>query len=296
MSISINIPPGKYVVAVSGGVDSVVLLNLLAQHDQLNLIVAHFNHGIRKDSGIDENLTKDITLSKGLIFESAKLELGPDASEEEARQARYKFLNSVLKKHHAKAIITAHHQDDLIETSIINILRGTNRRGLTSLKTRQNIIRPLLLYPKTELVKYAKENKLKWHEDSTNKNKKYLRNKVRLDIVSKMTSTQRVQWLKILDSNESRNQKIDELLEIILKKGLHKGRPIINRQWFIMLPHSVSKEVVAYIVHRQGYKDVDKKTIEKIAIQIKTLKSGKKIQANGFDVMLTKRSARFFSR
>jgi len=293
----INVPSGKYVVAVSGGVDSVVLLDLLAssrfQIPNSEFIVAHFNHGIRDDSDKDENLVAKLAESHGLKFVSTKGQLGKNASEAEARQARYDFLHKIMTQEHASAIITAHHQDDVIETSIINILRGTNRRGLTALRSQKNIIRPLLLYPKSELVKYAKEHKLKWREDSTNLDKKFLRNKVRLDIVSKMTPEQRVQWLKILDSNEQKNQKIDGLLDMILKRGLHKGRPVLARQWFNMLPHSVSKEVIAYILHQQGLKDIDKKTIERLSVQIKTLPAGKTIQAVGFEVTLTKRSARF---
>jgi tRNA(Ile)-lysidine synthase len=292
MDIQVIIPKGRYVVAVSGGVDSVVLLDVLAKDRGLNLIVAHFNHGIRQDSDKDENLSKQIAQKYGLVFESTKGNLGKDVSEAKAREARYHFLKAVKHKYNADAIITAHHQDDLIETSMINILRGTNRRGLTALKTRNHIIRPLLLYPKSALITYAKEHKLIWHEDSTNKDKKYLRNQVRIDVVAKMTSQQRVKWLKILDSNEKRNKQIDDLLEILLKRGLHKGRMIINRKWFATLPHSISKEIIAFLVHKVGVRDIDKKTIERLATQIKTLPAGKTIQATGFEVKLTKRSAR----
>lgn len=296
MNIPLNIPKGKYVVAVSGGVDSMVLLDILAKNRQLNLIVAHFNHGIRKDSHVDEVLVKKICDNRDLVFVSGQGNLGKDASEEKARDARYAFLSKVLKDHNAKAIITAHHQDDLIETSIINLLRGTNRRGLTALQNKDDILRPLLLYPKVALVEYAKSNHLQWREDSTNKDKKYLRNFVRLEIVSKMTSLQRIKWLKILDAIEKRNKAINTQLEFLFKKSLHRNQMVLNRKWFCLLPHIICKEVVAGILYKMDIKNFDKKTIERLAVQIKTLPAGKTIQLVRANIYLTKRSARFKNR
>ncbi len=80
------------------------------------------------------------------------------------------FSKSTKKKHHADAIVTAHHQDDVVETAIINLVRGTGRKGLTALADRPDIRRPLLNIPKSEIQKYAKTNDLDWREDETNKN------------------------------------------------------------------------------------------------------------------------------
>jgi tRNA(Ile)-lysidine synthase TilS/MesJ len=96
--------------------------------------------------------------------------LGPKTSEAKARDARYKFLEEVKAVNKAKAIVTAHHQDDVLETAILNMLRGTGRRGLTSLQNRKNLIRPLLKFSKAAIKNYAKSHKLKWREDSTNEN------------------------------------------------------------------------------------------------------------------------------
>ncbi len=170
-----------------------------------------------------------------------RAELGPNASEEVARKARYDFLGALVKKYQANAIITAHHQDDVIETSIINLLRGTGRHGLTSLKSRQGMLRPLLGYPKQELVSYANANKLAWREDPTNQDVKYLRNKVRQQIVPKMSVEQRIEWLKILQNAYDSNEKIDSELQSLLRRGLHKGNPVLSRAWFRMLPHDVAR-------------------------------------------------------
>jgi tRNA(Ile)-lysidine synthetase-like protein len=300
MDLKVNLPEGKYVLAVSGGVDSVVLLDLLSniQHPTSNiqLIIAHFDHGIRKDSQKDAKLVENFAKKYKLPFEIKNGKLGKDVSEAEAREKRYAFLHEVKSKHKAVAIITAHHQDDLIETSIINILRGTGRRGLSSLKNRDETLRPLLNYPKKELVEYAKQHKLDWREDSTNQDPKYLRNMVRQNIMPKITSKERKKWLNILTNVQEINKKIDKEVDELLRRGLHKNQLVLNRSWFIMLPHKIAKEVVLNLLVRVEVTELDRKSIERITVQIKTLPAGKILQATDVDVLLTKRSARFKSR
>ncbi|HUD03264.1 MAG TPA: tRNA lysidine(34) synthetase TilS [Patescibacteria group bacterium] len=291
-----TLPPGKYVVAVSGGVDSVVLLDVLAKHKNLELIVAHFDHGIREDSAKDADFVKQLAGKYGLTFEMAQGKLGSEVSEADAREKRYNFLRQTMEKYDARAIVTAHHQDDVIETSILNICRGTGRRGLSSLKSRHDIARPFLHIPKSELKKYAEDNDLIWHEDSTNADPKYLRNYVRLNVVQKMNNETRAKWLQILQNMDQVNNKLDAEIEQILRHGLHKGQLVLSRKWFIMLPHSIAKEVLMSILDKLNAQDIDKKTIERITVQIKTLPHGKTLQAVGVDVYLTKRSARFKKR
>jgi tRNA(Ile)-lysidine synthase len=129
--MDISVEPGRYVIAVSGGVDSVALLHALTKRPALDMIVAHFDHGIRPESAQDAAFVRTLAESYGLPFVTDRVELGPDASEASARQARYSFLRTLQRQYDATSIITAHHQDDLLETAIINLLRGTGRRGLT---------------------------------------------------------------------------------------------------------------------------------------------------------------------
>ncbi|MHB8136206.1 MAG: tRNA lysidine(34) synthetase TilS [Anaerolineaceae bacterium] len=176
----------KYVVAVSGGVDSVVLLDMLINNNlpaiyqlpftNYQLIVAHFDHGIRDDSKSDAIFVAKLAEQYKLPFETKREELGKGASEEEARDRRYKFLRSVAKKYDAK-LVTAHHADDVIETILINIMRGTGWRGLAAIDS--DIVRPLTDMLKSEIIDYAIKNKLNWREDSTNKQNVYLRNRIR---------------------------------------------------------------------------------------------------------------------
>lgn len=296
MSEYISLPAGTYIVAVSGGVDSVALLDMLAKIPNIKLVIAHFDHGIRPESAQDARFVAELANEYNLPFESERAELGQDASEARARDYRYGFLRRIAKKYDAKALITAHHQDDVIETSMINIIRGTGRSGLSSLTSTNEIIRPILQIPKKELITYATEHNLNWREDDTNTDTKYLRNKIRHEVVANMDDKQREQWLHLLGNLYTTNQKLDNELQALLRRGLHKNTLVLNRAWFTMLPHSIAKEVVRAILVRTGAKDIDRKMIERISVQIKTLPQGKTIQASGVDVFLTKRSARFQSR
>lgn len=177
----------KIILAVSGGVDSIVMLDLIAKYySSGDIIVAHFNHGIRNDSDKDAqfvaNISKDIYHIRCIIGEE---KLAQSASEETARRARYDFLRQIAAKNPGAKIYTAHHLDDLVETVIINFLRGTGWRGLAALDTPK-IHRPLLnaeiIYEpmdKAAIMEYAARRGLHWREDSTNSSSQYLRNRVR---------------------------------------------------------------------------------------------------------------------
>jgi tRNA(Ile)-lysidine synthetase-like protein len=269
--MEIIIKPGRYVVAVSGGVDSIVLLDLLRQNKDLELVVAHFDHGIRSDSVSDRLLVEQVAKKRKLPFYFDEGKLGPNASEATARAKRYEFLNNTKEKTKSKAVITAHHQDDLLETAIINILRGTNRRGLSSMYS-SNIIRPLLPYKKQDLLKYASLQNLVWNEDNTNKDTKYLRNYIRLEIIPKLTPVQRDSVLEIITNSKESNEQIDNLLKAQLASNSKDGK--ISRAWFISLPHNIAREVMSTWLRQQGL-SFNKTTIESLVIAAKTLTSSK---------------------
>src|SRR5262249_18822874 len=153
------------VVAVSGGVDSMTLLDVLAKQPDLRLVVAHFDHGIRADSEQDRQLVQAAAERYGLPFVFDMGHLGPATSEAKARRARYDFLRRVQRSSGARAVVTAHHQDDVLETAMLNLLRGTGRRGLTSLNSRPGLERPLLDTPKWKIKDHALSARLNWRED-----------------------------------------------------------------------------------------------------------------------------------
>ncbi len=185
----------KYVVAVSGGVDSVVLLDAMCRMQEVarqnvpagDIIVAHFDHGIRDDSADDAAFVKNLADNYGVTFVSVREELGAGTSEDTARTRRYKFLFSVCDTYNA-TLVTAHHADDAVETIAINLTRGTGWRGVAVLDN-DKILRPLVEVTKQDILKYAERHSLTWHEDSTNASDIYMRNRIRrqLDEVSSDT-------------------------------------------------------------------------------------------------------------
>lgn len=286
--MDVNFPKsGKYVVAVSGGVDSVVLLDVLRHHAGLELIVAHFDHGIRPDSSEDMKLVGKLAKNYELTYIYEEGKLGTQASEAVAREARYKFLRKVVNENSADGIITAHHQDDLLETAILNMLRGTGRKGLTSLASNSEIIRPLLNIPKQNLIKYAQQNNLDWHEDSTNQDVNYLRNYIRYEILPKFSQADKHHLLNSITNLRSANQEMDQILDEMINLELKDG--LVKRAFFIQLPHNMSKEFMASWLRREGVREFDKLTIERLVIGAKTGSPGKSIEAvRGYKLSLSK--------
>lgn len=276
--MDISVEPGTYVIAVSGGVDSVALLHYLQQIDDLNLTVAHFDHGIRDDSDQDRRFVQKNANDYQLPFVFDVGNLGPAASEAKAREARYQFLQKVADAVAADAIITAHHQDDVVETAIINLMRGTGRKGLTALGTRSGIERPLTDVSKQSLIAYAKDQGLVWREDSTNSNQAYLRNYVRHHITNGFDLNTRQEFSSLINKQRRVNEELDKLLEEELQLNSRDG--VVNRQWFIQLPHSVAKEILATWLRSNKVSTFDSKTLERLAVAAKVGQSGR-----NFDVI-----------
>jgi tRNA(Ile)-lysidine synthase len=273
-----------YIVAVSGGIDSVVLLHIMASQPGMRLVVAHFDHGIRNDSAEDRRLVADMSARLGLEFEYIEGRLPADVSEADARDARYQFLRRVQAQYDAQYIATAHHQDDVLETVIINLARGTGRKGLSSLSSLGELYRPLLGTPKTHIRAYARKHGLVWREDSTNANTDYLRNHIRLKVMPRLDPSARARLLDIVDSARATNLQIDEIVGALLSEHLAEGK--LDRQWFIMLPHIVSKEVMASWLRYAGIMSFDRKKVEKLTVAAKTFNIGKLIDINGRFVMV----------
>jgi tRNA(Ile)-lysidine synthase len=205
-------------------------------------VVAHFNHGIRSESLKDEQLVSKTAKKYGLSYEIGHGCLGPNASEELARKERYKFLHSVAKKYQADGIITAHHQDDLIETAFINILRGTGPRGLAAISSNPNVLRPLLNTSKKKLISYAATQKLKWNDDATNANTKYARNYIRLRLMPKLSIKERQELLKTIDKIADLQKSKDMLIATISHNVMQGNK--INRDKFRSLPSEIGNDIV----------------------------------------------------
>jgi tRNA(Ile)-lysidine synthase len=179
-------PAEPMVVAVSGGVDSVVLLHLLrfAAPSALELTVAHFDHRMRPGSARDAEWVRGLARAWALDFRSAFAGT-PPASEEEARDARYAFLERVRAEVGARAVLTAHHADDQAETVLFRLVRGAHTPGLSGIPARREpgLHRPLLAFWREEIEGYAAEAGLSWREDPTNRDEGFARNSLRMRII-----------------------------------------------------------------------------------------------------------------
>lgn len=220
----------KYIVAVSGGVDSVVLLDILSKKQNSQLTVAHVDHGIRTNSNDDAVSVKELARQYRLPFEMIELQLGQKTSEDTARMKRYEFLQKLAQKYHAQ-IATAHHKNDVVETMVLNIFRGTGWRGICSLQNG-NIYRPLLAMAKQDIITYAQKHSLTWRNDETNNDQTYLRNYIRHTI---MPHIEIDTWWDIYKSQLQLRRDIDHELR----------RHISQRRYdFIMFPKSVALELL----------------------------------------------------
>jgi len=277
--MDVNLKPGKYVVAVSGGLDSVALLDMLhksrlqARNEPIKIVVAHFDHGIRQDSHQDRQHVQTLARQYGLPFVYNEGQLGAGASEATARKARYNFLHNVRSASNARAIVTAHHQDDALETAVLNIIRGTGRKGLTALSSRSGIERPLLSASKHDLIKYAQSNGLVWREDSTNTDQNYLRNYVRHTILPRLDDKAKAQLRGIIVRQRAINHQLDTLLVNLLHSQSASRK--IDRRWFNGLSHDCSREVMAAWLRAHGVREFDRRTLERLVVAAKVGKANK---------------------
>ena len=184
--------PGSAIVAVSGGADSVALLDLLhgvATDRGLSLVVAHADHGIQRESGNVGKMVRELAEQYGLPFELGRLSLGPDTTETVARRARYAWLREVQHRLGAAYLVTAHHQDDQIETVVLRALRGSAPAGLAGIarRGRDGLVRPLLPFTHRELVAQVAARGLTAHDDPANADPRHLRSWVRTQLLPLLT-------------------------------------------------------------------------------------------------------------
>ncbi|MCF6296372.1 MAG: tRNA lysidine(34) synthetase TilS [Flavobacteriaceae bacterium] len=180
----------KLLIATSGGIDSVVLTHLLHKL-QFSISLAHCNFRLRgKDSNLDEVFVQKEAIHIDASFFVKHFETELYANKKDmsiqmaARELRYQWFNELMQKNNFDYLITAHHADDNLETFLINFIRGTGLDGLTGIPViNDKIIRPLLPFTRKEIESYANKNNLVWREDKSNAETKYLRNKLRHDII-----------------------------------------------------------------------------------------------------------------
>lgn len=224
----------KLLLAISGGVDSVVLAHLLKNHGA-EVSLAHCNFKLRGiDSEEDERFCKNLAKQLGFDIYTQSFDVASYCKQKKistqmaARELRYNWFNELLAQHKFDYILTAHHAGDSIETLFINLMRGTGIKGLKGISEKTDrLIRPLLSFTKDELLHHARDQNIDYRQDKSNLDDKYERNFLRLNILPALEKKQ--PGLQQIFLNNIRNFKeesdiveeylLDKLKSIISKKG-----------------------------------------------------------------------------
>ena len=219
----INLAEDKYLLAVSGGIDSMVLFDLFLKNN-INFSVASCNFQLRgKDSDNDLKFVENICIKNSINFYSTVLDVDKFSTMRKistqmaARELRYDFFKKILEKHKYSYIVTAHHLDDNIETIIFNFIKSTGYKGLIGIPFNKNkILRPLINTSKEEIEDYAVSNNISWRLDKSNNSNKYSRNKIRNEVIPLLK-----------EINPSLGKSLTESLKRI-KKLSHDIKPRID--------------------------------------------------------------------
>lgn len=248
----------KIVIAVSGGPDSMSLLhyvNTLKNEFDLTIICAHVNHNVRKESASEKVFLEKYCDLNGIVFESMIIEeYGEDNFHNEARSKRYKYFEEIVNKYNAKYLFTAHHADDLIETILMRIARGSTMHGYAGFAKvvdmgHYRIVRPLIEYTKEELLNYCNEHSIKFVQDASNEKDVYTRNRYRKYVLPFLKSEDpniHEKFMKFSKTlymyDEYINRQLDLVIDDVYKQG------IINIDKFVKLDFVLQNKLVNYVL------------------------------------------------
>ena len=247
------------VIGCSAGPDSMALVDMLLKIREkysLSLIVAHVNHNLRAQSVQEEEYLRNYCEKNQIMFECMMItEYGDDNFHNEARNIRYDFFEKVVYKYHANYLMTAHHGDDLVETVLMRITRGSNLNGYSGFKKvvekgDYKIVRPLLGYTKQELEDYDKCNHVMYYVDDSNAKDKYTRNRYRkyvLPFLKEEDPNIHLKYLKFSTVLNEANQFIEHERDKTLKKVIHHN--FLKIDLFKELDAFIQKEVLYYMMN-----------------------------------------------
>ena len=254
-------------LAVSGGIDSMVLFDLLLKNN-FSFSVAHCNFSLRGcESDEDSTFIKKICDLNSIKFFMKKINTTKYADDNNlsiqmaARKIRYDWFKILREDCNFSFIATAHHCNDSVETLLINLIRGTGISGLRGIKELdQNIIRPLLSFTKNDLIKYTHDNNIQYREDSSNSSNKYVRNKVRNQIIPIMQEINP----DIIDSIAKTMSRIEDV-EIIYNQYVHRKKKKLlifsDSEYSVcidqLLQEPAPKQLLYEIISDFGFKDID---------------------------------------
>ncbi len=270
------------ILGCSGGPDSMALLDVLIKMN-IKVVCAHVNHNIRKESITEYEYLEKFAKDNNIIFEGITLEKG-NHSENYYRKKRYDFYKKLAQKYNTKYIMTAHHGDDLIETILMRISRGTNLKGYAGFKGYYEekgfvFIKPLLYTDKEEILKYNENNKIYYFVDKTNESSVYTRNRYRKNILPKLKEENK----DINKSFLSFSKELFEVSDYLVQEGEkaindNYNDDYINLEKFNKLDKVIQKQELNIIFSNIYGDNIDK--ISKIHIDkiLEKIKDGKNFE------------------
>ena len=252
------------VIGCSTGPDSMALVDMLLrirEKYQLSLIVSHVNHNVRQESKKEAEFLKNYCDLNHMTFESMVIEeYGDDNFHNEARNIRYQFFESVVKKYNANYLMTAHHGDDLMETILMRIVRGSNLNGYSGFKKVVNmgdyqIVRPFIEFTKQDLIQYDLEHHIPYFLDKSNGKDTYTRNRYRKYILPFLKSEEKdvhLKFLKFSNTLDESSKFIDKVTKNAIKRCIVDDKILIDK--FLEEDLFIQKEIL-YDFLKNYYQD-----------------------------------------
>lgn len=246
------------VLGNSGGPDSMCLLSILLNlRDKyhLNIVCAHVNHNVRRESAEEKEFLMNFCHEKNVLFESMTIErYGDDNFHNQARKIRYNFFNDLVRKYSADYLMTAHHGDDLVETVLMRIVRGSTLKGYSGFnKILDNgdykTIRPLVFVSKDDILKYNEENEIPFVIDKSNFKGKYTRNRYRMNILPFLKEEDRrvhEKFIKFSETLEEYDSFINSEIRKAIKRVYNDNK--IDIKEYKKLDYLIQKKIVYYIL------------------------------------------------
>lgn len=255
------------VIGCSGGPDSMALLNVLLdirKKKKISLVCAHVNHNVRKESKDEESFLQDYCKEREVFFESMTIEkYGEDNFHNEARKIRYNFFEEVVNKYQAKYLMTAHHGDDLMETILMRLVRGSTLKGYAGFekkieKDNYTIVRPLVFVTKEELEQYDKDNDIPFVIDKSNFKGKYTRNRYRKEVLPFLKEEDNKVHKKFLKYSDTLIE-YSEYIDKVLKKEINRvyKNNTINISLFLENDLLIQKKIMFYILEQVYHDDLN---------------------------------------
>ena len=289
----------KVAVACSGGIDSMCLLHYLFANKRqwgIEVCAVNVDHQIRDNSADDSSFVESFCKTNGILCYKFAINVPQIAKEqktgleETARTARYKVFETLLQKGLASKIAIAHHQQDQVETVLLNIFRGTGLKGASGIKHVQNgFVRPFLNTSKAEINIYAKENNIEYVTDQTNNDEAYSRNFLRLNILPNLRKVWRNVDANIISFSKICKQDDDYILSTIDFDDIAFEQNLARiPQRYFALPNSVQNRVLKYAFEKLNLtKDIEKRHLDLLKSLVKSGENGSKISLpNGLKASL----------